>query len=231
MVAFPTEPTNPIPKWAYGSGALKTDPTDAIREVGWGLVSGQTYGQQPPLEYQNNEMYNNGVWSQYFKSFTDILRANSIISDAVEIGIVRSDYLVGRVATAPSAGYVGETQETTPTTVGSNSSYWVTVGYIDLSEGFYFITAMSCSDSVTSTGVSTLHIGLTTSNNNVNPSDAKLGVNYLLGSVGAAYGGSLIPLTISNWYLRVPPSATNRVYLNGVYSGSFNGRLTVFRYT
>lgn len=90
-MAFPDEPTiasplpvpslpvgtTPLPVWAYGA-ALKVDPTSTIRSTGWTLEPGQAYGEQPPLEYQNNEMFNNGQWITYFKQVADYIKNGGI---------------------------------------------------------------------------------------------------------------------------------------------------------
>jgi len=71
--------TIPLPVWAYGTSpeAAKADPGNTKRELGWTTVPDQTYGEQPPLQWQNNEMFNNGQWATYFKEATDYLKAGN----------------------------------------------------------------------------------------------------------------------------------------------------------
>lgn len=76
-MAWPTEPTESLPLWAYGGSAEKIDPTDAKRALGWTFdPSNSAYGEQPPYQWQNNEMYNNGVWVEYLKNVLEFLRVN-----------------------------------------------------------------------------------------------------------------------------------------------------------
>lgn len=77
-MAFPDEPSVPLPTWATDSGAIKVDPGDTKRGEGWTYAGvGVQYGEAPPFPWVNNEAYNNGQWASYFKDCMDYIKAGN----------------------------------------------------------------------------------------------------------------------------------------------------------
>lgn len=74
-MAFPSEPSVPLPTWATDSGATKVDPGSVKRAEGWvNAGPGIDYGEAPPFPWVNNEAYNNGEWATYFQQALNYIK-------------------------------------------------------------------------------------------------------------------------------------------------------------
>lgn len=85
---------SPLPLWAYGEDSLKVDPTNTKREEGWAKIPDENKGEEPPLEWQNNEMFNNGQWIAFFKKAIDYIKAGFFDGDLDVEGSINSRSII-----------------------------------------------------------------------------------------------------------------------------------------
>lgn len=77
-MALPTPPTIDLPLWAYGGGAVLTEPPSGQRSTGWTAVPGQNYGQIPPYQWQNWLNNSAGQWLNYTYTALQFVSSNYI---------------------------------------------------------------------------------------------------------------------------------------------------------
>jgi hypothetical protein len=65
-MTFPSQPSIDLPRWATDSGAVKTEPSSAKRNLGWEYAgAGLQYGEAPPFPWVNWLNYSTGEWLNY----------------------------------------------------------------------------------------------------------------------------------------------------------------------
>lgn len=97
-MTFPTAPSVPLPEWATDVGSLKVDPGTTKRALGWTYAMiGVDYGEKPPFQWVNNELYNNGVWANYFSESLDYIKAGNFDHGLNSTSIVDNNSFYGTV--------------------------------------------------------------------------------------------------------------------------------------
>lgn len=74
---FPSKPDlslNPIPSWATGVGAVRSDPGETKRSQGWTFNSSLNSGEIPRLDWVNHEANITGQWCNYFDQCATFLK-------------------------------------------------------------------------------------------------------------------------------------------------------------
>jgi hypothetical protein len=80
-MGFPTPPSNlDLPLWAYGAGAVLTEPSSTQMQTGWTAVPGQNYGQVPPYKWENWLKYSTGQWLSYAQQALGYLSSTGFTS-------------------------------------------------------------------------------------------------------------------------------------------------------
>jgi len=73
--SFPVRPSSiPLPTWATGGSAVKADPGDTKRKLGWVFDATRGECEVQRMDWVNNELYNSGTWYTYFDTFNTALK-------------------------------------------------------------------------------------------------------------------------------------------------------------
>ena len=122
-MGFPTVPSIDLPLWAYGGGAVLTEPPGAQKSTGWTAVPGQNYGQIPPYQWQNWLNNSTGQWLNY---------ANTALAYINTTGVPQwsasTTYNSGSIVQDGTGYLYRSLANSNLNNVLTNGSYWTSIG-------------------------------------------------------------------------------------------------------